>query len=323
MGRQIGFLFCLGLLCGWFAASAVAAPARDSLRVHDPSTPVRCGEEFWVFSTGTGLLSRHSRDLTNWQSGPVVFPVVPGWVPEIYPQHNGHFWAPDVLQLDGRYLLYYSVSRWGQNNSVIALATNATLDPMNPSFRWRDQGVVIQSKTTNNYNAIDPALLLDQEGRLWLSFGSFWSGIKLVELDRRTGHRLKGAPLHSLAVSDAIEAPFLCFHEGYYYLFVNWGQCCRGVNSTYNIRVGRSRAVTGPYHDKSGRELLQGGGTLFTETVGDRIGPGHAGLVRHAGREWFTFHYYDATRRGLPVLGVVPLEWDAEGWPRLGSSRGK
>ena len=290
------------------------------VRLHDPSTIVKCKDEYWLFSTGRGISSHRSKDLVNWRPGPAVFDVRPPWTLEAVPEHRGgeqgHYWAPDVIHIGGKYLLYYSVSTFGRNTSAIGLVTNRTLDPADPEFRWVDQGIVIRSTARDKFNAIDPALTLDAGGKLWMSFGSFWSGIKLVELDPATGKRVaEDSPVHPLAHYESIEAPFIYRHGGHYYLFLNWGVCCRGVRSTYNIRVGRSENVTGPYLDKTGTDLLKGGGTLLLQTHGPMIGPGHPGIIAEGGKHWLSFHYYDPTRRGTGVLAIRRLTWDTNGWP--------
>lgn len=287
------------------------------IRVHDPATMVRCGEEYWIFSTGHGIPSFHSKDMVDWQPGPPVFDRDPSWTAAAVPQHRGiYFWAPDVIQAGGRYLLYYSVSVFGKNTSAIGLVTNPTLDPADPKFHWTDQGIVVRSVATNDFNAIDPAVFLDVDGKLWLAFGSFWSGIKLIRFDPQTGKALTSEPqAYPLAQSASIEAAYLYRHGGHYYLFVNWGRCCEGVRSTYNIRVGRSDNLIGPYLDRGGRDMLAGGGSLFLETAGAFIGPGHAGIYSEAGKDWFSCHFYDGTRSGKPTLAILPLGWDNNGWP--------
>jgi arabinan endo-1,5-alpha-L-arabinosidase len=293
--------------------------SRDrSMYVHDPSTIVKCKDEYWLFTTGRGVRSRSSKDLVKWQSGPRVFSAPPEWTTNAVPGNRGYFWAPDVIHFKDRFLLYYSVSRWGANTSAIGLAANPTLDPADPDFNWTDHGIVIQSGESDDFNAIDPAVTQDANGNLWLSFGSFWSGIKMIQLDPATGKRIApDSPVYSLAYHESIEAPFIYYHEGLYYLFVNWGLCCRRMNSTYNIRVGRSTEVTGPYIDKNGMSLLDDGGSLFLETKGQFIGPGHAGIFSEDGNDWLSCHYYDGNRRGSATLAILPLQWSAEGWPEL------
>ncbi len=333
-------------MCGWspwriglaaLAAAAWTAAAQDLERAtplpatrrarspsespwaHDPSTLVKCGGRYWIFTTGGGIASLCSDNLADWVRGPRVFDRLPEWTLQAVPGHGGQAWAPEIVPVEGGYRLYYSVSTWGRNTSAIGLATNSTLDPADPRHRWIDLGAVIQSRATDDFNAIDPSVLADRDGRWWMAFGSFWSGIKLIELDPRTGQRkATDSPVHALARHDTIEAACLCRNEGRYYLFVNWGLCARGTNSTYNIRVGRSDRVTGPYVDDRGTDLRRGGGRLFLGTEGRFIGPGHAGIFRESGREWVSFHFYDGDNRGRPTLAIRPLRWTADGWPAVG-----
>jgi arabinan endo-1,5-alpha-L-arabinosidase len=299
-------------------AAEEGEPLRGELAIHDPSTIVECGGTYWVFGTGRGILSRFSRDLVEWRAGPSVFDSPPAWTTNLVAGHRGRFWAPDLISLNGRYLLYYSVSSWGSRNSAIGLASNPTLDPASPRYHWEDRGLVIRSSEQDDHNAIDPSVMLDPGGRLWLAFGSFWSGIKLVELDPRSGLRIDpNAPLRALAWNEAIEAPCLWQRGDLYYLFVNWGLCCRGTNSTYNIRVGRSHQVTGPYVDQDGVDLLHGGGSLVLETVGGDIGPGHAGLLHQGGADRLSYHYYSRANNGRAMLGIRSLRWSTNGWPEV------
>jgi arabinan endo-1,5-alpha-L-arabinosidase len=278
-----------------------------------------------VFYTGRGVPSYHSKDLLHWEPGPRVFTSSPAWVSAAVPgNRNQYFWAPDVIHLKGRYLLYYSVSTFGKNTSAIGLASNSTLDPSEPDYQWHDEGMVIQSHATNDFNAIDPSVAQDGRGGLWLAFGSFWSGIKLVQLDPATGKRISAeSPIYSLACHESIEAACIYHYDGHYYLFVNWGRCCRGVDSTYNIRIGRSEEITGPYLDTEGKDLLNGGSTLVLETSGPFIGPGHAGILSEGGTNWFSCHFYDGTRQGTPTLAVMPLFWTTNGWPEVNLLKSK
>ena len=171
------------------AAAPPDSPVRKTPRFHDPSTPVRQGDMWTVFSTGTGILTRYSSDLKTWSSGEPVFKDLPAWHREVVPDHKGHLWAPDVIRLGDRYLLYYSVSGWGKNTSAIGLATSPTLDPNDSAYQWKDEGIVIRSHAKDPYNAIDPQLFADSNGSLWMVFGSFWNGIQLIELDPKTGLR--------------------------------------------------------------------------------------------------------------------------------------
>lgn len=293
--------------------------ASRGISARDPSTIVKCKDEFWVFYTGHGIPSYHSKDLVKWEPGPPVFQTAPEWIAAAVPgNRNMNYWAPDVIHLGERYLLYYSVSTFGKITSAIGLTTTPTLDPADPAYHWTDQGIVVQSREGGDFNTIDPSVFSDDGGGLWLSFGSYWSGIKLAQLDPKTGKRLTpGAPLTPLAYNKSIEASCLYKHDGYYYLFVNWGSCCRGVNSTYNIRVGRSRKITGPYLDKDGADMLKAGGTLLLSSTGPLFGPGHAGMLVDNGKSWFTSDFEGDTRMGgKPTLAIMPLAWKA-GWPEV------
>ena len=295
------------------------------IRVHDPSTIARCKDEYWIFCTGRGTPSFRSRDLVTWDRGPQTFTQPPAWAAEAVPGNRSglDFWAPDVIHLGDRYLLYFSVSTFGKNTSAIGVATNATLDPCDPAYEWKYGGIVVQSSPRDDFNAIDPAVTQDAEGNLWMSFGSFWGGIKLIQLDPATGLRIApDSPIHALAHYDSIEAPFIYHHKGAYYLFLNWGMCCRGLNSTYNMRIGRSPKITGPYLDKEDKDMLEGGGTLLLDTDGPFIGPGHAGILKEGDKYWLGMHYYNVgTRRGTSMYAIRPLTWSADGWPVVGTSK--
>ena len=183
------YRLCLMALClvgGGGAWDAKAGPDGDTavlllgrrdVSVHDPSTIARCKNESWVFATGLGIHSCHSADLIHWVPGPPVFTNTLSWTTNAVPGNRGRYWAPDVIHLGHRYFLYFAVSTWGKNTSAIGLATNPTLDPADPDFAWVDQGPVLQTSKADNFNAIDPAVILDGDGRLWLALGSFWSGI--------------------------------------------------------------------------------------------------------------------------------------------------
>jgi len=293
--------------------------ASRGITTRDPSSIVKCKDEYWVFYTGRGVPSYHSKDLVKWERGPAVFKTAPEWIARIVPgNRNLSYWAPDIMKVGDRYLLYYSVSSFGKMTSAIGLATNPTLDPNDPAYRWTEEGVVVRTQEGDNHNAIDPSVFHDSDGSLWLTYGSYWSGIKLIQLDPQTGKRLSpDSKLFSIAYNESIEASYLCRHEDYYYLFVNWGSCCQGPKSTYNIRIGRSKAVTGPYLDKAGVDMLKSGGSLFLATTnGPLIGPGHAGTLNAEGKEWFTSDFEgDLRMNGKATLAIMPLRWNADGWP--------
>ncbi len=315
------------LLVAFFCLASHAqvpeVPSRGYVAGHDPSTIIKCKDRYYSFSTGQGILSKSSADKVFWSPGPQVFNSVPAWTTNAVPGFDGTFWAPDIQFFNNKYYLYYSVSSWGSQVSAIGLATSPTLDPTDPTYQWTDQGIVIQSTNGSAYNTIDPALIWDASGNFWMVFGSYWNGIYLVELNTTTGLRIgPNSPTFRLASQGAIEAAYLYRRGNYYYLFVNWGSCCDGVNSTYNLRVGRSTSVTGPYLDRDGVNLVNGGGTLFQRANGKFSGPGHVGILNEEGREWLGLHYYDANAYapeygayGRATMEIIPLSWTSDNWP--------
>ena len=295
----------------------------DIRQVHDPAI-IKDGDTFYLFSTRAGIAVRCSKDLVVWRLCGDVFAHLPGWAVTDVPGLRG-IWAPDISYFNGKYHLYYSASTFGSNRSSIGLATNQTLDPGSDKFRWEDQGKIISSVVTDDWNAIDPNIVIDEEGEPWLSFGSFWSGIKMRKIDPATGKlSSKDTKLYSLAsrprsaeLPGAIEAPVIIRSRGYYYLFVSFDFCCRGINSTYNIRVGRSKRVTGPYIDRDGRDMMEEGGTLVIDGENRWRGPGHCAILQDKQGEKLVYHAYDATARGVATLRIAPINWDSAGWPTV------
>jgi arabinan endo-1,5-alpha-L-arabinosidase len=323
-------LLVLGLLGGGCGArtpgpAASSAAEGDIVPVHDPAI-VRADGLYHLFATGhlnqkTGMIPwRTSEDLVRWRYRGAVFPALPAWTQDKVPGARG-LWAPDIAFAGGEYRLYYSVSTFGKNRSAIGLAASSRLDPDRPASGWEDRGAVIASGEGDDFNAIDPNLFVDADGRHWLAFGSFWSGIKAVELDPKTGLRKPGAALHSLARRSspgAIEAPFLIRRGGFYYLFVSFDLCCRKLDSSYYTVVGRARDVLGPYRDRSGRKMMEGGGTkvLHADFDPERRwrGPGHVAILR--GRpDHIVYHAYDVRHGGASTLQVRRLDWTTDGWP--------
>jgi arabinan endo-1,5-alpha-L-arabinosidase len=296
----------------------------DISPIHDPCI-IREGGAYYVFATNwfAGKLTPMfcSEDLRRWRFCGHVFEGVPEWARQEAPGARS-VWAPDIAHVRGEYRLYYAVSTFGSNHSVIGLATNKTLDPKSPSYRWVDEGRVLGSTRADDWNAIDPNMAMDAEGGTWLTFGSFWDGIKLRRLDAETGKlSSEDTTLYSLASRrplrpPAVESPFIVRHGRYYYLFVSFDLCCRGKDSTYNIRVGRSERITGPYRDRDGRPMLEGGGTLLMEGTTAWRGPGGQSVLHDGKSDWLVFHAYDGTT-GRPTLQISMLNWEA-GWPSVG-----
>jgi hypothetical protein len=316
-------LFAGVLVFFYFPKNVLMADSalRGSLGIHDPSAVIECEGLYYVFGTGQGIISKFSADGVYWVTGPSVFANPPSWTTSAVSGFTGDFWAPDISYFNGQYHLHYAVSTFGSNISAIGLATNPTLNPNDPNYLWTDQGAVIQSTNTSSYNCIDPSVTFDASSNLWMSFGSFWTGIKLVQLNATTGKlSTTNQMLYSLATDDAasgdpIEGSYLYRYSNYYYLFVNWGTCCDGIQSTYNIRVGRSTNITGPFLDQNGVNMLSSGGTLFLQTTGKYIAPGQVGIINENGAMYFGYHYLDADADGAPTFDLEPLSWTSDGWP--------
>jgi arabinan endo-1,5-alpha-L-arabinosidase len=297
------------------AAGTTAYSLQNDVGAHDPSSIIKCDNTYWIFTTGNGIYSMYSTDLIEWTAGATPFPTNgwPSWITDYVPEFEGIFWAPECMHMNGQYYLYYSCSTWGSQQSVIGLATNPTLDPSSPNYHWFDEGMVIYSNESSDANCIDPALFWDEDGKLWLSYGSYFGGIRVAELNPATG-KLKYSTRYSVASGDC-EASYVIHHEDYYYLFINRGTCCQGISSTYHIQVGRSANPTGPFLDKDGSNLNVGGGTTILSTSDNFIGPGCLGYFVERGIEWVTFHYYDGDNAGMPTLGIANMRWDQDKWP--------
>lgn len=292
----------------------------DIRRVHDPHIIAADGN-YYIFCTGGGIPIRRSKDLIHWERIGTVFANIPEWTRTEVPGARG-LWAPDVSYFNNQYHLYYSVSTFGRNRSCIGHTVNATLDPASPKYKWIDLGKVIESTPgQDDWNAIDPNIILDDQNQPWLAFGSFWSGIKLQRIDPQTGKPPADSKMIALAARPkpgAIEAPCMIRRQGYYYLFVSFDYCSRGVDSTYKIMVGRSKQITGPFLDKTGTPMLEGGGTLVLGSHGHVRGPGHNSVLIEGQKHWLIHHYYDADQYGVPTLQIRPLTWDKEDWPIAG-----
>jgi len=295
----------------------------DTWPVHDPCI-IKADGLYHLFCTsqmhaGRGLIAwRTSPDLMAWTLKGDVMPAFPAWVTEALPDTKGA-WAPDISYEGGLYRLYYAASLFGKNTSVIGLMTTPTLDTTRKDFGWKDEGLVIASQAGDDYNAIDPNLVKDADGRQWLVLGSFWSGLKMTALDPVTGKPKDPKALISVAERpDAVEASFLIRHGDFYYLFASYDFCCRGVNSTYYTVVGRSASVTGPFVDRDGKSMLEGGGTVVLSASDRWKGPGHCAVLQDAGpdsgADYIVYHAYDAQNNGRPTLRINRLDW-RDGWP--------
>ena len=309
-------LLAVGLL---FGAGSGLGQKGDVANAPDPCM-TRQGKYYYIFSTGAGIPIRRSEDLVHWKLVGRVFDTSPAWTAQAVPGHQG-YWAPDISFYSGTYHLYYSLSRLGKRDSAIGLATNKTLDPADPQYRWVDEGLVIRSYEDYDWNAIDPALVLDRKGQPWMAWGSYWSGIKLRQIDPATGKpSTRNTRQYDIASRvklkpPAIEGAIIAWKNGYFYLFVSFDG---GPN--YKVMVGRSREVSGPYVDRQGKSLMDGGGTLLVSRHGGINGPGHNGLLLDGFHDWFVVHYTDAQTQGSRSrdLQLRPLMWASDGWPLVG-----
>jgi arabinan endo-1,5-alpha-L-arabinosidase len=341
------------------AAATLAGALPTEPGTHDPVL-IKQDDWYYLFYTGGTVNSLRSKDLIHWTppttpttpittaatttataggagaataaaaaggrggrggrggNGPRAVSALPGMpnsIRAVLPNVR-ELWAPDISFFKGKYMMYFA---------AIGLATNKTLDPGSKDYMWHDEGVIVRSQNSDNYNAIDPNFCLDEKGQPWLVFGSFWTGIKLRKLTDEGKPDPADTKLYALATRDrgtAIEAPFI-IHEGkYFYLFVSWDKCCAGLNSTYRIMVGRSEKITGPYVDKENVDMAKGGGTQLLAGDGKRIiGPGHCGLFKDGDHWLMVHHFYDGnTPNGTSRLQVRPVTFDEKSWPVVGKS---
>lgn len=344
------FLFLVAMIATAQNRTAFDASYPD---VHDPVMAQGDDGRYYIFSTGAGVSIMSSADMKVWQQEKPVFSVtmkgrdgkefkvegnatMPEWTVDSVPGFGGHFWAPDISYHNGKWYLYYSCSTFGKNGSAIGLATNVTLNPSSPYYKWEDQGpVVVSHRNKDNWNAIDPNLA----GRN-LVYGSFWDGIQILPLaddlktaiaKPRTIARRLEKPIaledvtnpdsftmegdQSIEAGDnAIEAPFIIENNGWYYLFVSWDYCCRGRSSTYKTVYGRSRNSEGPFLDKDGKDMAFGGGTYLAGPDDKFYGIGHCSAYKF-GRQWyFVSHAYDIEKNGQAKLYLRKFKFDKKGW---------
>ena len=315
----------------------------DTPMVHDPVMAYE-DSTYYIFATGMGIQQMTSADRKNWTvlSEPVMS-VIPQWTRDSVPGFRSHVWAPDVINYHGKWWLAYSCSTFGRNGSAIGLLSKRSL-----SFpTWDDEGSIVTSREgRDNWNAIDPNFVIDDHDTPWLVWGSFWDGIQLVRLDT-TMHIAQGEqprtiarrfnltdpdgkkalstnpnppknPTSDFAGPNAIEAPFIFKHNGFYYLFVSWDYCCQGSKSNYRVAVGRSKTVDGPYLGPDGTDMRDGGGILFLE--GDKKNfeaAGHCAAYHMDGEDFFICHGYSVAHNGASILIQRPISWTKDGWPIL------
>ncbi len=290
--------------------------------IHDPSTVILQDGKYYVYGTGTGLPVSMSDDGWTWRRAGTLMQALPGGRlgQDVIARGGNNTWAPDVIRVGDKYYVYYAAPGT-QPKAAIGLLVGKTLDPNSSDYKWEDGGPIVWSDGIEDSNAIDPGVFHDPtNGSLWLTYGSYFGYIRLVELDPKTGKRLhpEAKPIN-IAINS--EASDMIFHDGWYYLLVTHGSCCAGANSSYNIRMGRSRKVMGPFVDNIGIDMLEGGGKLFLGSGGRYVGPGHFGLLDLSdGVQKFSCHFEaDLDRGGASVLDIRPLLW-RDGWPVAGEN---
>lgn len=306
----------------------VSCTVAQDIIVHDPVV-IQENDTYYLFCTGPGITSFSSKDLKHWNQEQPVFSEMPDWISDIVPNFNRHIWAPDIVLYKNTYYLYYSISAFGKNTSAIGVVTNATLNAKDKNYKWVDHGIVVQSYPNRDlWNAIDPNIVFDENDTPWMAFGSFWNGLKMVKLDHNLKSIAQPEVWHTIARRErdfnledanpgnaALEGPFIFKKGAYYYQFLSWDLCCKKEKSTYKVVVGRSRNATGPYVDKAGKLLNDGGGTLILEGNENWYGAGHNSVYTFNNKDYIFFHAYDANDKGIPKLKVKELKWDDNAWP--------
>ncbi|MFZ6770046.1 arabinan endo-1,5-alpha-L-arabinosidase [Undibacterium sp. Di26W] len=344
----IGMLVCAALTaCGGGTASQLSVPAADLTGplaknnltgavtlIHDPAI-IRQGDTWYVYSTDAPVSQRGvipircSKDKVAYTDCGFVFPAMPSWIASTVPGAT-MIWAPDISYFGGSYHMYYAASVMGLNTSAIGVATNSTLDPTDPVYKWVDHGPILTSNSSSNFNAIDPNILVDSDGKVWLNFGSFWGGIFQHEIDAATGMVKASSTIRNIArrastvLYDPVEGASMIHAGSYYYLFVSWDSCCDAnpANSNYKIVVGRGTSPNGPFYDKDGKDMLLGGGTILLLGNSQWSGPGgqtayvDPGDATHKAASLITFHALNLSRNGLDYLFVNSLDFTS-GWPEI------
>lgn len=316
----------LALLLFLSSFNAIAQDLAQHIKVHDPVI-IKQDSTFYIFATGKGIARWSSKDMIHWKREKPVFEQAPTWGVKDIVGFKDHIWAPDISFYNGKYYLFYSVSVFGKNTSAVGLATNKTLNEDDANYKWVDQGKIIQSTPREtDWNAIDPNLIIDEKGIPYLSFGSFWGGLKLVKLTRDS---LKvDDPVNEITTiasrraanvktgANAIEAPFIYKKDKFYYLFASIDYCCKGEKSTYKVIVGRADKVNGPYKDKEGKNLAEGGGSIVVSGNDNWYGVGHNAVANFNNQDYLVFHGYDASDKGISKLLIRKIKWQ-NGWPTV------
>ncbi|USH05411.1 arabinan endo-1,5-alpha-L-arabinosidase [Grimontia kaedaensis] len=318
-----------------------------SEHIHDP-TMEKQGSYYYLYSSSPLGAFYSSLDKVNWDYRGNVFSEIPVWLTDSI-ENLDHIGAPDISFYNGQYVYFYQSHKSGTCNAATGLLTNTTLDPEAPDYKWVDHGEILRSKPLlgeiicggygRHYNAIDAMFYVDDDQKPWLVFGStmgdislagvipqiYMGGIHLLELDPKTLKPIDPSKMITLAsrpITDistgefVVEAPFIQYKNGFYYLYMSYNSCCKGPDTKYEIRVGRSKDIQGPYVDSYGRLLNEGGGTKLLDKDGEQIGTGHNDVFTEDNQDWLVHHAYDSTNNYKPTLQLRQIEWE-QGWPKV------
>lgn len=312
-------LMFLFVLAGNMNAQDTLNPLKGDIRVHDP-VMIKQGDTYYVFQTGRGIPIKTSTDRIFWKNAGRVFDSsdLPAWRKNDIPEQDGSLWAPDIHYRNGKYHLYYSVSAWMNFNSSIGYATNVTLDATDPKYKWEDHGQVISFKNGGEkVNVIDPNVFVDTDGKVYLFYGSYQAGLRMVQLDPVTGKLMSDPPSSTTITTSLGEGSFVIKGPGYYYIFASRGRCCAGMRSTYQIVIGRSKNIGGPYLSKEGKSWAENNYTLFLEGDSTAPGKGHNGFFTEGDSTFIVYHAYTRAANGASLLNIKPMFIDKDGWPTM------
>ncbi|MEO6732958.1 MAG: arabinan endo-1,5-alpha-L-arabinosidase [Ferruginibacter sp.] len=296
---------------------------KGNLFVHDP-VMIKHKNTYYIFSTGRGISIKKSTDKIHWKSAGRVFDSLslPPWRTADIPKQDGSFWAPDIHYSNGKYHLYYSVSAWMDFNSSIGYATNTTLDSNDAAYKWVDEGQVISYKNGGKgVNVIDPNIFINTDGKKYMVYGSYQAGLRLVELNAKTGKLKKDPPELTTLTASLGEGAFIIKDSTYYYLFASRGKCCAGNNSTYQVVMGRTKNIKGPYLNKEGESWVDNKYSLFLAGDSTEPGRGHNGFFTEQDTTFIVYHAYTRSVNGASLLNIKPVYMDKDGWPTMDSTK--
>jgi arabinan endo-1,5-alpha-L-arabinosidase len=295
---------------------------KGNLGVHDP-VMIKAGDTYYVLATGMNM--KTSKDMVNWKNAGSLWDrgTKFSWWNDDIPDKVG-LWAPDIHYADGKYHLYYSVSAWMNFKSSIGYATNTTLDKTKPEYKWEDHGQVIGYKNGGEgVNCIDPNIFIDKDGKEWMIYGSYKAGLRLVQIDPKTGKPFSDKPELFTITTSLGEGSFIIKGPEYYYIFASRGRCCAGVESTYQMVMGRSKTVTGPYLNNEGESWKDNKYSLFLAGNYEEPGRGHNGFFAQGDTTYIVYHAYTRSQSGASLLNIKPLYMDDNGWPTIEPANNK